>query len=168
MRILPWFLTLLGCVAVTGALAGIKYRQNSAAIAMAESFPPPYHTVTVDVAQAESWTPVRRLTGSVRAPQFLQLAAEAPGRIVSLPFQAGETVPEGEVILKLFDEDLINQRDALSADQDLVRTQLRRIQKLREDKLASQDQLDTLLAQNRSLQSRIGALNAQCLSLIHI
>ena len=161
MRVLSWLLTLVGCVVLAGGFAGIKYRQIASAMAMAASFPPPYETVTVVRAEGETWTPIRRLTGTVRAPEFVEIAAEGAGRVMQLPHAAGDIVPEGELILGLFDEDLKAQRAALDADLTLVRLQLERIQQLKGESLASQDQLDTLFARSQSLKSQIAALDAQ-------
>lgn len=161
MRILPWLVTTAVCLLVTGGLAGIKYFQISAAMAMAENFPPPYSVVSAQHVQEVEWTPVRRLTGTVRAPEFVQLAAEATGRVVELPVPAGEVVQTGDVVVRLFDEDLKAQRDALQADLDLVELQLQRVQKLKRESLASQDQLDTLLARGQSLRAQIASTDAQ-------
>lgn len=161
MRIFPWLLTLLGCVAVAGGFAGFKYQQIAAAMAMAASFPPSYETVTAVPVQARSWTPIRRLTGSVRAPEFVQIAAEEAGRVIELPYAAGDIVPAGEIILRLFDDDLIAQREALDADMELVRLQLTRVERLKKESLASQDQLDTLLARSQSLKAQIASLDAR-------
>jgi len=161
MRIVPWAVTVGVCFVVTGGLAGIKYLQISAAMAMAESFPPPYAVVTAQAVTAQPWTPVRQLTGTVRAPEFIQVAAEASGRVVALPVTAGNVVEQGQIIVRLFDEDLQAQRDALNADLNLVKVQLERAQKLKQQSLASQDQLDTLLARGESLRAQIAATSAQ-------
>jgi len=161
MRIFPWLITITVCFSVTGALGGIKYLQISEAMAMAESFPPPYSVVTSTGAEQTQWTPVRRLTGTVRAPEFVEIAAEATGRIVELAVTAGGEVAQGDVILQLFDEDLKAQRDALNADLNLVKVQLERTQKLKKQSLASQDQLDILLARSQSLRAQIAATDAQ-------
>lgn len=161
MRIIPWLLTTAVCLLVTAGLAGIKYIQISSAMAMAENFPPPYSVVTAEHVQQVPWTPVRRLTASVRAPEFVQIAAEATGRVVELPAAAGDVVQAGDVVIRLFDEDLKAQREALQADLDLVQLQLKRIEKLKKESLASQDQLDTLLARGQSLRAQIAATAAQ-------
>lgn len=161
MRIVPWLITGFGCIGVTAALAGIKYTQIQSAMAMAASFPPPSQVVASTLVEAKEWTPIRRLTGSVRAPQFVTIAAEASGRIVALPHTAGDEVSADDVLLQLFDADLKAQRDAISADLQLADTQLQRLRTLKRDALASQDQLDTLLARIQSLRAQVNALDAQ-------
>lgn len=160
MRSKPWLIALVVCLTVTGSLAGIKFLQISAAIAMAESFPPPYSVVTATQARTTEWVPTRRLTGSVRAPEFIEVAAENAGRVVALPAAAGSVVERGDTIFKLFDEDLDAQKKALEADLSLTTLQLERTRKLKSDSLASQDQLDTLLARSDSLRAQIAATEA--------
>ena len=161
MRIISWLITLLVCLAVTGGLAGLKYRQVTDAMAMAASFPPPYSVVTSASAQQQEWTAVRRLTGTVRTPEFVELTAEATGRIITLGASAGAIVEKDDVIVQLFDEDLRAQQEALIADLNLVKLQLKRTQQLRSEGMASQDQLDTLEARDLSLKAQIAATQAQ-------
>ena len=161
MRIISWLITLLVCLAVTGGLAGLKYRQVTDAMAMAASFPPPYSVVTSASAQQQEWTAVRRLTGTVRTPEFVELTAEATGRIITLGAPAGAIVAKDDIIVQLFDEDLRAQKEALSADLNLVKLQLKRTQQLRSEGMASQDQLDTLEARDLSLKAQIAATQAQ-------
>ena len=49
----PWIVTVSVCGFVTAALAGIKFVQISQAMALMESFPPAYETVTVASAEAD-------------------------------------------------------------------------------------------------------------------
>lgn len=161
MRVLSWLLTVLVCLGVTSGLAAIKYQQISSAMEMAANFPPPYSAVTAGTVAEVEWTPVRKLTGTVRAPQFVEVAAEATGRVVALPVPSGAVVNEGNIVLQLFDDDLKAQREALTADLDLVNIQLDRVRKLKSESLASQDQLDTLLARSKALRAQLAANTAQ-------
>ena len=161
MRSLSWIVTFTVCAVVAGLLGGIKYFQVSAAMAMAAEFPPPYSVVATANVVETQWTPVRRLTGTVRAPNFINVTAEATGKIVALPIAAGEIANKGEILLQLFNEDLKAQRVALEADLNLVLTQLERVESLMERSLASQDQLDTLVARHQSLRAQIAAIDAQ-------
>jgi membrane fusion protein (multidrug efflux system) len=156
-----WLLTAAICTLVTGLLAGIKFVQISQAMAFMESFPPPSEAITVAEAQADAWQPTRLLSGTVRSPEHLVISAEMAGRVVELPFQSGEIVPEGAAILVLFDDDLEAQRDALRADLNLVETQFERNRTLEADALVSQDQLDTLKARSLSLRAQIAVLDAR-------
>ena len=156
-----WIATVSVCGFVTAALAGIKFVQISKAMALMESFPPAYETVTVSSAEADEWQPTRLLSGTVQSPEYLVISAETPGRIVELPYQSGETVPAGAEVLVLFDDDVEAQRDALQADLSLVETQLSRNLTLEADSLVSQDQLDILKARKLSLSAQIAVLEAR-------
>ena len=126
-----------------------------------ESFPPPYETITLASAVAEDWQPTRLLSGTVQSPQYLVISAEAPGRIVGLPYQSGDAVPMGEKILMLFDDDVRAERDALNSDLELVKAQLLRNLTLEAESLVSQNELDILRARKLSLDAQIAALNAK-------
>jgi len=161
MNAKSWVITVSMCGFVTAALAGIKFVQISQAMALMESFPPAYETVTVASAEADEWQPTRLLSGTVQSPEYLVISAETPGRIVELPYQSGETVPAGAEVLVLFDDDVEAQRDALQADLSLVETQLSRNLTLEADSLVSQDQLDILKARKLSLSAQIAVLEAR-------
>ena len=161
MNIRAWLITGIVCVLVAGTLASVKFVQISQAMAFMESFPPAYETVTVASAEADEWQPTRLLSGTVQSPEYLVISAETPGRIVELPYQSGETVPDGAEVLVLFDDDVEAQRDALQADLNLVETQLSRNLTLEADSLVSQDQLDILKARKLSLSAQIAVLEAR-------
>lgn len=161
MRVIPWLLTALVCLGVTSGLAGIKYQQITDAMAMAESFPPPYSAVTAGKLAQVEWTPVRKLTGTVRAPQFIEVAAEATGRLVALPVAPGGVVEKGDIVFQLFDENLKAQGEALQADLELIALQIERVKRLKAQSLASQDQLDTLLSRSKSVRAQLAANTAQ-------
>ena len=69
MKAKPWVITVSACGFVTAALAGIKFVQISQAMALMESFPPAYETVTVASAKADEWQPTRLLSGTVQSPE---------------------------------------------------------------------------------------------------
>ena len=157
----PWVITISACLVITFSLTGIKFFQISKAVALMESFPPPYETITLASAVAEDWQPTRLLSGTVQSPQYLVISAEAPGRIVGLPYQSGDAVPMGEKILMLFDDDVRAERDALNADLELVKAQLLRNLTLEAESLVSQNEVDILRARKLSLDAQVAALNAK-------
>ena len=77
-RVLPWLITVAGCFLVTGALATVKYQQITAAIAFGASFPEPYEVVSAQKVSTVSHTPVRRLGGTVRRPEYVCLLYTSP------------------------------------------------------------------------------------------
>ena len=160
-KILPWLITLVGCVLVTGALAAVKYQQITAAIAFGASFPETYEVVSARKVSAMTHTPVRRLGGTIRRPEFVKISSEVGGRIVSLPYSAGAVVEKGDAILKLFSADLAAQKEALKADRNLVITQLGRSRALKEQALIAQGDIDVQEARLIALNAQIKAIDAQ-------
>ena len=160
-KILPWLITLVACFLVTGALAAVKYQQITAAIAYGASFPETYEVVNARRVNSITHTPVRRLGGTIRRPQFVEISSEVGGRIVSLPFPAGAIVEQGDAMLELFSADLTAQQEALRADRNLVITQLGRSRALKEQALIAQGDIDVQEARLNALNAQIKAIDAQ-------
>ena len=160
-RVLPWLITIVSCFLVTGALAAVKYQQITAAIAFGASFPEPYEVVSAQQVSTASHKPVRRLGGTVRRPEFVEISPEVGGRIVALPHESGAIVNKGQPLLELFSADLTAQQEALKAERDLTITQLGRSQKLQAQSLIAQDDIDVQQARLNALNAQIRAIDAQ-------
>ena len=160
-KVLPWLITIVSCFLVTGALAAVKYQQITAAIAFGASFPEPYEVVNAQQVSTASHTPVRRLGGTVRRPEFVEISPEVGGRIVALPYQSGAVVKKGQPLLELFSADLTAQQEALKAERDLTITQLGRSLKLQVQSLIAQDDIDVQQARLNALNAQIRAIDAQ-------
>jgi membrane fusion protein (multidrug efflux system) len=160
-KVLPWLITIVSCLLVTGALAAVKYQQITAAIAFGASFPEPYEVVNAQQVSTASHTPVRRLGGTVRRPEFVEISPEVGGRIVALPHQSGAIVKKGQPLLELFSADLTAQQEALKAERDLTITQLGRSRKLQAQSLIAQDDIDVQQARLNALNAQIRAIDAQ-------
>ena len=160
-KVLPWLITIVSCFLVTGALAAVKYQQITAAIAFGASFPEPYEVVNAQQVSTASHTPVRRLGGTVRRPEFVEISPEVGGRIVALPHQSGAIVKRGQPLLELFSADLTAQQEALKAERDLTITQLERSRKLQAQSLIAQDDIDVQQARLNALNAQIRAIDAQ-------
>lgn len=165
-KVLPWLITIVSCFLVTGALAAVKYQQITAAIAFGASFPEPYEVVNAQQVSTASHTPVRRLGGTVRRPEFVEISPEVGGRIVALPHQSGAVVKKGQPLLELFSADLTAQQEALKAERDLTITQLGRSRKLQAQSLIAQDDIDVQQARLNALNAQIRAIDAQLTRLI--
>ena len=160
-KLIPWLVTLMTCFLVTGALATVKYQQITAAIAYGASFPETYEVVNAQQPGVVSYTPARRLGGTVRRPQFSEITTEIGGRIVALPVPAGSVAQKGDVLVELFSADLTARQDALRAEQRLVTMQLKRSRALKEQALISQSDIDIQESQLNALDAQISAIDAQ-------
>lgn len=82
-----------------GIYAWRAYRLAAGSVAYA---PPPVEVSTV-MAQAETLPQSLNATGSLQAVRQVLLAAETPGRIDAISFEAGQNVSRGTVLVRLFD-----------------------------------------------------------------
>ncbi len=158
---IPWLVVATACSGVTVALGSIKYLQYLETMSFLEDFPTPVTTISAAMAKSDSWHAHRIIGGSVRSPKHLIVSAEISARIVSLPFQSGQLVPEGATMLALFGDDLRAQREALLAELELTTIQLRRNQTLKEQSLIALDELDVLHSRLKSLKAQILVLDAR-------
>jgi len=88
-------------VVVVLVLGGIKASQIGAMIAAGEAFVPPAQAVTTAEVQQVEWKPQLRAVGSLIAVQGVMLSTEVPGTVRQLNFESGETVEQGQVLVRL-------------------------------------------------------------------
>src|SRR5512137_2178625 len=93
-------LAVLGVLILAGLLAGIKALQIGKMIDQGKQFVPPPETVTTYQVQPQSWDSQLSAVGSLAAVQGVTVAAEVPGKVVALAFQAGAMVKAGDLLLR--------------------------------------------------------------------
>jgi membrane fusion protein (multidrug efflux system) len=92
---------LLGVV--LGGIFGYKFYQFGQ---MKEkmSQPQPPTAISATDAKVERWTPSIKAVGSIEAVNGVQVANEVPGVIQSIEFESGDTVKEGDILIRLNSE----------------------------------------------------------------
>jgi membrane fusion protein (multidrug efflux system) len=109
----------------------------------------PERTVTVETAQAtyRDMETVVEAVGSTRAHRSVEITPLSAGRVVELNIQSGESVTEGEVLLRLDSE--IQQADLSEAEARLTeaRNKLERARKLLQSNTISNASLDQVVAE---------------------
>ena len=160
MRARHWLLLFGFCALVTASLAFYKYRQISAAIAYARSFPEPAEAVVAARAEALTWQPTVTATAEVIAVLDVALTNELPGRIVALGFGPGEAVSKGQLLVKLDTREEEAQLQSAQAEARLAELRLRRNQTLAASGAASAEARDLALAQQASALARVEQLAA--------
>src|SRR4051812_42717852 len=99
-KILIFLLSLLGVIVlIAGPLYLIKKRQFAAMASAPQVMPPT--TVTAAPASEQKWENLISATGSFAPVQGVTVAAETPGKIVKIGFEAGATVKAGDVLVQL-------------------------------------------------------------------
>jgi membrane fusion protein (multidrug efflux system) len=86
-------------------------------------------TVAVAPATVQQWQPRLTAVGSARAVKGADLAAEIGGVVDQIPFESGQTVPAGTVLVRLRPNDDDAKLAQLQASADLAAVTLNRDQK---------------------------------------
>ncbi|OHB32213.1 MAG: efflux transporter periplasmic adaptor subunit [Desulfuromonadaceae bacterium GWC2_58_13] len=139
-------ITIVGLLVIVGAIAGIKVFQIRKMIESGAQFVPPPETVTTAAVSSESWESLLTAVGSLDAVQGVTLAAELPGKVVDIRFEAGMKVRHGEVLLR---QDVSSEQAQLpgaEAEVELTRLNLNRMRELLEQKIIAQSELDSAAA----------------------
>jgi membrane fusion protein (multidrug efflux system) len=153
-------LMLVGVGVFIGALAFVKMRQVQAAIAQHESFQPPPEAVTTVVAKQEDWPVTVGAIGSVAAVQGVTVSADLPGLVDHISFESGQTVREGDVLVRLDSRQEQAQLKAAEAQRNLARLNLERMRGLLREGITSQAEYDRLDAEHAQAEARIGEIRA--------
>jgi RND family efflux transporter MFP subunit len=140
--------TRICALAITAALIG-----SPAAFAQDEGQGPPPAPVKVGKASKQAIAPTMSATGTVVSRNDARIAAETPGRLVWVA-EPGTYIERGGVIARVDDAALklrLRDNDAtvarLEANRKYLDSQVARFQRLIEQKIASQAQLDEATAQ---------------------
>jgi membrane fusion protein (multidrug efflux system) len=117
--------------------------------------------VDVDTARRGSVVDAVRATGRIEAVQAVELRPDEQGRITGLLFQEGQAVTAGTPLVRIDDAMLRAHAERATADRDLARQQLERVQRLRADNAASPADLERGEAAARSAEASLAVLQLQ-------
>lgn len=139
---------LIGVVIATGtALAAWKQSSLERADEAAASQPEPVESVALAVAKARQHSPSTTSIGTVVARRSITVRNELPGTVRYVSLTPGRIVEAGEVLVAL---DVSVERadlEALQAQAELAKTQLARIERMVEQRAASEMELDAARAE---------------------
>ncbi len=142
-------ITIVGLLIIVGVIAGIKVLQIRKMIDAGAQFAPPPETVTTAVVRSESWESLLTAVGSLEAAQGVMVAAELPGKVKEIRFEAGTKVRQGELLLR---QDLSTEQAQLpgaEATVELARLNLNRMRELLAQKIISPAELDSAEANHQ-------------------
>ncbi len=92
--------TISGLVVLIGILVGVKGLQIETMVGQGKTFVPPPETVTSTEVKAESWETALTAVGTLNAVRGVTVAAELPGKVVAIDFEAGKLVKKGDILLR--------------------------------------------------------------------
>ncbi|MBU1566260.1 MAG: efflux RND transporter periplasmic adaptor subunit [Proteobacteria bacterium] len=94
------FFTILGLLLLAGGIAGIKTFQIKKMINQGKTMVLPPEVVTAALVQKSVWESTLNSVGSLVAVQGVTVAAELPGKVVSIAFEPGSKVNGGDLLIK--------------------------------------------------------------------
>jgi len=141
-------------------LGFIKFTQIKAAIAFGASFPETSETVKTVQITASSWQKKLEVIGEIKAQRSVQLRNEFEGIITEVGFSSGGKIEQGDLLLQLDVAPELAQLDAIRAEIELAKLELKRASDLLEVRASSKEQLDRANAQLAISQAQASALQA--------
>ncbi|HEY6641310.1 efflux RND transporter periplasmic adaptor subunit [Povalibacter sp.] len=139
---------LVGVVVMAGsALAAWKHASLAEADALAASQPEPAELVAIAVAQQRQHSRTTTSIGTVVALRSISVRNELPGTVKQVSLVPGQIVEAGTVLVAL--DVSVEQAElrALEAQAELARTQFARMQRMSEQRAASEMEVDTARAE---------------------
>jgi membrane fusion protein (multidrug efflux system) len=110
-------------------LGGIKFLQIRRMIDAGAQFVPPPETVTTARVQPDSWESSLTAVGSLTAVQGVTVAAELPGKVARIVFEAGAPARKGELLLQ---QDTSSEQAQLPGAEATVTLAKRNLERARE------------------------------------
>lgn len=152
---------LLGCVLFIAVPLGVmKITQFKAMGAQAAAMVFPPTIVTASPVRSETWAESLAAPGSLEAVQGVTVAAEVPGKVARIAFEAGATVRAGDLLVQLDTSSEEAQLRAAEATAALARANLARARELRASGTNSPAELDAADAQARQADAQAESLRA--------
>jgi membrane fusion protein, multidrug efflux system len=152
---------LVGVVVGTGsALAAWKHSALEAADAVAASQPEPAEAVAVAVAREREHSPSTTSIGTIVALRSITVRNELPGTVRHVSLVPGQIVAAGTVLVAL--DVSVEQADlqALRAQAALAETQFARMQRMVQQRAASEMEVDTARAERDVALAQIARTQA--------
>jgi membrane fusion protein (multidrug efflux system) len=147
-----------------GVLFALKFSQISMLIGagqeMQKAGPPP-ETVSTRLAEEQTWERTLDAVASVVSAKGVSLANEVPGVVLSLHFDSGQTVKQGQVLLELDSRVERAQLASVRARLELAQTSLSRSEALVQRGVLAQATMDADEASFKSLAAEKAGLEAQ-------
>ena len=145
---------------VLGGIFGYKFYQFGQMEEQMSQPQPPAEISAIE-ARTESWTPSIKSVGSIKAINGIDVANEVPGIIESINFESGDTVKQGDVLVRLntaIDEAAVRTR---RAESQLAEQEFKRISDLLPRRAVSQSQFDEAKANFDAARARVNEAEAQ-------
>jgi membrane fusion protein, multidrug efflux system len=151
-------IAIIGLVALTGAIAGIKGLQIMKMIGQKKQVPA--ETVTAALARAEAWETVLTSVATLVAVQGVMVSAEMSGKVVAIAFEPGAMVQAGDLLVQQDIAAETAQLRSAEATVALTKINLERSRKLLAQKTSPQSENDNADAQYKQAVAQADNMRA--------
>lgn len=159
-----YVIVIIGLIALVGGLVAIKGSQIGMLMGMGEAMkkagPPPEVVATIQ-AKKQTWENTLSAVGSVVTAKGVAVSNDAPGLVVRLNFDSGDSVKQGQVLVELDTSVERAQLASLRARRDLAEISAKRSTALASSGAVAQAQVDADASSFKSLTADASALEAQ-------
>ncbi|MFP3977140.1 efflux RND transporter periplasmic adaptor subunit [Marinobacter sp. KMM 10035] len=145
---------------VLGGIFGYKFYQFGQMGEML-SQPQPPAEISATKARTEQWTPSIKAVGSIKAVNGIEVANEVPGVIEKINFESGDTVKQGDILIRLNASIIEASVRTRRAEAQLAEQEFKRISDLLPKRAVSQAQYDESKANFDAAQARVNETEAQ-------
>lgn len=150
----------IGVALLVGTLVFIKLGQFGAMGEAASSMVLPPETVTAVTVNDEQWEQYIAATATVTAVQGVIVRAEAGGRVTEIRFDSGAAVDKGQALVQLDTSSEDAQLASSRAAAAQARADLKRVRKLIDKELVSDDAVDQAITQVKETQAQVEVIKA--------
>lgn len=151
---------LIALAVVVAALVAVKALQIGAMVEQHKNFVPPPETVTSAAVAAESWETSLTAVGTLNAVQGVTVAAELPGKVVRIAFEAGGSVKKGDLLLKQDTSSEEAQLPGALAQAELSKANLQRADQLITQGYISRADFDAAVASAAQAKAQVENIRA--------
>lgn len=154
---------VLMLVLVAVFVAGIafwKYRTIKQGQAMGAKFAPPPAAVTTVVVQPQTWQPVLKAVGTLKAVNGVVISTDLAGIVSEIAFESGRPVKQGDLLVKLDTQQEEAQLRSTQAKLDLAKTDVERKRDLLAKKAIAEADWDTAQSQLQQMVAEVEEMKA--------
>lgn len=154
---------LIMLVLAAAFIAGVgfwKYRIVRKAMAEGAKFGPPPAAVTTVTVKPQTWQPVLRAVGSLKAVNGVTVSTDLAGIVSDIAFESGKAVTKGDLLVKLDTQQEEAQLRSAAARLGLAKTDLERKRDLIAKKAIAQSDWDTAESQLAQMQASVEEMKA--------
>jgi len=155
-----WVVVIGGLVVVVVLLVGLKAGQIVTMVRAGESMQMPPESVSAAKVEKAEWVESRPGIATLVADRGVTLAAELPGKVNEIAFEAGASVKKGQVLVRLDVSTEQAQLDSARAEAALAQLNLERARTLKRNESSAQSDLDTAEARAKQARAAVAGLEA--------